>query len=287
MSFVRRELSVTITIAEGKLGNEKGVTTTLRDLRMSATVEVAGGAAQGQLQAKIHGIPLEMINALTQIGPIATQVRRQNTIQIAAGDEGEAQNIVFEGVIREAYGDFQSAPDVALMVVANSALAAAIVPVGANSWKGAKDAAEIMQELAAIAGFVFENNGVSVILSNPYLPGTALTQIQLCARAANINYSTDNGILAIWPQDGQRAGDIPEVSKEKGNLVGYPIFTSNGLTVNSLFLPNIKNGGQVKLVSQIPIVNGIWRVSSIYHNLETKRDNGAWFTQLRVYNKNG
>lgn len=287
MSYVRRKLSVTITLGEGQFGDVAGPTKTLTNLRMSASIAVAGGAAQGSLQAQLFGLPLEQINQLTQIGPIATQIRRQNTIQVAAGDEGEAQTIVFEGVIRQAYGEFQSAPDTSLHIVANSALAAAIVPIGASSWKGSVSAATIMQQLAGIIGFTFENNGVTTVLSNPYLPGTALTQIQSCAKAANINYSTENGILAIWPKDGQRGGDIPVVSKAAGNLVGYPIFTSNGLTINSLFLPNIKNGGQVQVESQIPICNGTWRVSNILHTLEANKPNGAWFTQLGCYNKNG
>jgi hypothetical protein len=189
--------------------------------------------------------------------------------------------VVYEGVIDSAYGDFQNAPEVALNLTAFSALAAAVVPIQASSWKGTTQVDTIMSSLAKQMGFAYENNGVSATLTNPYLPGTALSQVQECA-AANINYSTDNRTLAIWPRAGNRAGNIPTISASTG-MVGYPVFSSNGLYVNSEFIPNIKQGGQVSIESEIPVARGIWNVGSVVHNLESERPGGSWFTQLQCF----
>jgi baseplate hub protein gp41 len=286
MSFVRRKIDVTITLGEGKFGDTAGNAITLTGLRVIAHINAMGGDAQGQLQLTVFGLPLDMINQLTSIGPVATQVRRQNTVQVAAGDDGAAMTTVYEGVIDSAYGDFQNAPDVALHLTAMSALGAAIVPVNATSWKGSISVDSMMSTFAATIGFAYENNGVDAVLTNAYFPGTALSQIRACAQAANIRYSTDNGILAIWPKTGQRDGDIPVLSAA-GDMVGYPIFSSSGVTVNSLFIPNIKQGGQVTIDSEIQVACGTWRIASLAHALESERPGGAWFTQLNCYNKNG
>lgn len=282
MSYVRRAINVTITLGTGQFGDTLGNTVTLTGLRVLASIAAAGGDAQGQLQLRIYGLPISMINQLTTIGPIATQIRSKNTVLVAAGDVGSALTTVFEGTIDTAYGDFQGAPDVALNINALSALAAAVKPVGANSWKGSVDVAVIMETLADTMGFVFENNGVTAQLSNPYFPGTALAQVKACAKAANIRYSTDLGTLAIWPKNGFREGDIPIISKETG-MVGYPLFSSNGMSVHSIFIPNIKGGSKVTVQSTLSVANGTWIVGNVVHNLESERPGGAWFTQLACY----
>ena len=278
----RRRIDVTITLGEGQFGDVASSAITLTGLRIAANIAAQGGDTQGQLQLRIYGLSLSDINQLTSIGPIATQVRRQNTVQVAAGNDGEALTVVYEGVIDSAYGDFQSAPEIALNLTAFSALAAAVVPIKASSWRGTTSVDTIMSTLAKQIGFAYENNGVTATLSNPYLPGTALTQIQECATAANINYSTDKKILSIWPRTGNRAGDIPTISPSTG-MVGYPVFSSNGLYINSEFIPNIKQGGKVNIESEIPVARGTWNIGSVVHNLESERPGGAWFTQLQCF----
>ena len=286
MSFARRTISITITLGAGTFGDDIGETVTLTGLRMSVSVAVAGGAAQGQLNAKIYGLTLDKINRLTQIGPIATQ-SRFNRILVAAGDEGQAQTVVFQGVIREAYGDFSAAPEVALNIVANSALDSAVLPIAASSWKGVGITVDsIMSFLAGKAMLKYVNDGVTEVLSNPYLQGTPLTQIQQCAKAAGINYSTENGLLAIWPKFGNRKVPKVIISPDTG-MVGYPAFSSTGLSINSIFIPNLTLGGVVTVDSSLAIAKGDWHVSTLTHVLECEKPGGAWYTQMTVYYKDG
>jgi hypothetical protein len=279
MSLVRRRIDVTIALGKGQLGDIPGEPITLTGHRVIAQMECTGGECMGKMQISIYGPPLSMINKLTCIGANMTEIRGQNRLQVAAGDDGGPMSLIFDGTIDQAWADFNAAPDVSLNVVGYSGLDAALKPIGPSSYKGATDAALIMANLAKTMGLAFENTGVSVMMSNPSLPGTALTQVKSCATAARINYTIDRGVLAIWPTNGARAGDIPLISPET-RLVGYPTYSSHGVIVKSMFMPSAKLGGRVQIESSLTPARGTWNTIMVTHTLESERPGGAWFTDL-------
>lgn len=280
MTFVRRKIDVTITLGTGKFGDVAGDTITLSGHRVIAEIVSAGGAMQGQLQLKIYGLPLSTINQLTTIGATMTAVRIKNKVQVAAGDEGSALSLIYEGVIDQAWGEFQSAPDVCFSLTALSALDAAMKPVGASSFNDpAADVATIMAGFAADAGYGFENHGVAVKLSYPYFPGTTYEKIKACAKAAGISFVVEHSTLAIWPNGGVRTGQSAIVSPGTG-MIGYPVFSSNGVGITTLFNPTARLGGQVEVESSIKVARGIWNIVSVQHSLESERPGGGWFTYI-------
>jgi hypothetical protein len=279
MTFVKRRIDVTISLGEGTFGDDKGSDVTLSGLRAKASIVTVSGDVQGQLQLSLYGLPLSMINQLTRIGPIMNQVRN-NSILVAAGDEGGAMSTVYQGTIWQAYGQFQSAPDVSFTVVALAGLIEAVKPVGATSYRGNTDVATIMQTLATSAGLAFQNNGVSIQLSSPYFAGTALNQIKSCARAANIYYAIERGSLGIWPKAGRRSGDAIKISPATG-LLGYPTFWGNGLELTTLFNPDVAVGMAVEVDSSLSVANGTWNVFNVTHALESETPGGAWFTTIQ------
>lgn len=279
MSFVKRRIDVTISLGEGQFGENKGPDVTLTGYRTSAAIVAYTADVQAQMQLRMWGLSQEMINRLTRIGPIMNQVRK-NTILVAAGDEGSALSVAYQGVIDSAFGDFNQAPNVALNIIAYAGLVAAIKPVAARSYPGSVDAAVIMASLAQQMGVAFENNGVAVQLSNPYLPGTALDQVKACARAANISYVIDRGVLAIWPISGARAGEPTVISPATG-LVGYPAFSSQGITFTTLYNPTVSLGKPVQVQSSLGVANGQWNPFAYAHMLEAEMPNGQWFTQIQ------
>jgi baseplate hub protein gp41 len=279
MTFVRRRIEAVITLGKGDFGETKGDTVKLAGLRMSARVDVRGMDSMGQIQLRIFGLPLHMINKLTAIGPIATQIIGQNRLVVSAGDEGGAMATIFDGTINQAWGEFQGAPDVVFNVQGFAGLKDALKPIPPSTFKGSADVASVMQGLAKTMGLTFENNGVALQLSNPYFGGTALEQVRSCARAAGIYYVIDRGILAIWPRRGARAGDVPVMSPETG-MVGYPAFTGSGVSLTSIFTPNARLGGKIKVDSQLTPANGEWVVYTVHHDLECLMPNGPWFTQM-------
>jgi hypothetical protein len=95
---------------------------------------------------------------------------RLNTVSLSAGDEGGALAVVFHGVIKEAWADLQGAPEVFFEIQAHTGTIEKMKPVPAISYKGAVDAATIIEALAKQMGYGFENSGASYILTDPIIP---------------------------------------------------------------------------------------------------------------------
>jgi hypothetical protein len=283
MSFTRKRIDVTLTLGTGQFGDSGSNSVTLSGLRVQTIVQAAAGEAMPATQTRIYGIPLDMMCQLTQVGLINSSVRFNNSILIAAGDDETGLTTIYDGTIKESWADLAGQPDAALNVIGVAGLAASLKPVGALSFQGSADVATIMQGLASTMGFTFENNGVSVQLSNPYFPGTALAQARACARAADIYMTIDRGVLAIWPKNGARTGgDIPVISDPTGK-VGYPTFSSNGLGLITLFNPLLKPGGLVQVQSALTPACGTWKLTEASHTLESETPNGQWFTRILAF----
>lgn len=281
MSLVKRQIDVTIQLGSGSFDGTNADKVTLTGHRVSAHISSPGGEAFGFGECQIFGLPLSMINQLTRIGPFNT-ANGSNTILIEAGNQGEVLTTVFKGVIYQAWGDFQAAPEVSLNISAYGDIAVALTPVNSNSFNGSSDVADIMQTLATAMGLAFENNGVSVQLSGQYLPGTALSQVQTVARAAKINYAIERGKLKIWPMNGYAAGEVPLISPATG-MVGYPAFSSQGLFVTSEFVANALIGAKVTVQSSLTPACGDFQIGSIIHDIESERPGGAWFTHFNLF----
>lgn len=278
----KKILELTITLGSGTFGEDVGDTVTLSGFRMTADATNPGGDSMGRCQIRVFGLRDDVMNKLTTIGSVNTAIKAKNAVLLAAGDvDGMAS--IFSGTILDAWADYNSSPDVAFNIVAFAGLSAAVKPVGATSYKGGTDVAVIMTDLAAEMGVSLENNGVDVKLTSPYLSGTALTKLRQVAQAANILWTIDRDVLAIWPQTGARAGIIPLISPDSG-MVGYPSLSSKGMTVKMLFNPNVRLGGEVEVQSSIPMACGKWRVFNVSHSLSSEMADGPWFTTAETYN---
>jgi hypothetical protein len=171
MSFVQRLLSFTFQLGEGQFGNSGFDTVTIDGLRASARIIKAGGPSMGTAEADLFGMTKSQMNKLSTLGMVAT-LQRRNVITINAGDAEAGMSTVFRGTITGAWADFTGAPDVVFHVDEHIGGIEAMVPIAPTSFKGGADVATIMAGLATQMGLNFENNGVSVQLSNPYLSGT-------------------------------------------------------------------------------------------------------------------
>lgn len=280
--FTTKRLDLTVTLGAGTFGESLADTVTLTGFRMTAQISNPGGESMGMCQMKVFGLRTDVINKLTTIGQINRAIKVKNAILLAAGDNETGMQTVFQGTIYDAWADYNTSPDVSFNIIAYMGLDAAVRPVNASSYKGATDVATIMAAFAAEMQLTFENNGVDVKLSNPYFPGTALTKVRQCARAANILFTVDRGVLAIWPKTGARAGFVPLISPDSG-MVGYPSLSSKGMTVKMLFNYNIRLGGEVMVESSVPMACGKWNVFSVAHDLSCEMPDGPWFTQMDCY----
>lgn len=284
-TFVRRRLDIAFSLGEGQFGDTGSQNTvTLTGLRASINV-VKVGISLASAEIRIYGMTLSDMNRFTTLGKPVSRAY-QNSIAVSAGVAGEATAIVFQGIISAAWADLNSAPEVPFIVLARDGGMLATKPIPATSYKGAVDVATIMAGLADQLALTLENNGVSVMLTNPYLAGDAYAQIRWVAEHAGINFTIENeaqgkGTLAIWPKGGSRGKAAVVVSPETG-MVGWPAFTMDAIFVKVLFNPTILFGSQVEVRSELTPACGFWTPVQINHDLESETPNGQWFTTMML-----
>lgn len=280
MTFAQRQIDVTFSIGKGSFGEDGFDNITLSGLRVSATVEKTGLPGMNTAQVRVYGMTLSMMNQLSTLGKPQIFTRK-NAVTIKAGDAVSGMAVVFTGTLQDAWAELRGAPDGFFVVMAHTGLLAQMKPVPPSSFPGSADAAVILSGLAEQMGLSFENNGVSVQLSNPYFPGTARMQAVSCAKAAGINMTLDDDVLAIWPVGGHRGGTIPLISQDTG-LVGFPAYAGGQqMALSTLYNPSIRFGGQVDVQTSLTGANGRWTVNSVHHHLESQTPGGAWFTQIQ------
>lgn len=276
MAFVERLMNATFTLGEGAFGNDGANTVKLTGNRMSAKIVKAGGPSMSTMQLAVYGMTLSVMNKLSTLG-LRPQLIRRNTVLLEAGDGESGMATVFIGTITAAWVDLQNAPDVCFRVEAAAGLIEAVSDAPPSSYSGPTDAAVIMSSLATRMGLAFENSGVRVILSKPYYSGSPRMQAQACANDAGINWLIDNGRLAIWQKGLPRGGLVPLVSPGTG-MVGYPAYTSMGISVQTEFNASITYGGAIEVQSSQTPACGRWVVYGLAYDLATLMPGGDWFT---------
>ena len=284
VAFVRRKIDLTFQLGKGSFGADGSDTVKLTGLRCSAAVTKPGGASLSELNLRVYGMSLDVMNKLTIIGQlIAQQNYRFNQVTVTAGDDTSGMAVAFVGNILEAWVDASSAPDVAFICRANTGYGDQMTPVPPTSYQGTVDAAVVMQDIAArmMPARSLENSGVSVQIANPYLAGTLLDQARAVARAGDFNCILDDHpelVVAIWPNGGTRQGVIPLISADTG-MVGYPTHTQSAISFETLYNPSLINGGQVMIDSLLKPACGKWNIYNIGHDLEAETPGGKWFTR--------
>lgn len=281
MSFVRRNIDLTFRLGQGEFGGAGAGFNTVKlpsGLRVEASISMAGDTSQTMCQLRVYGLPLDVMNKLSVLGkPIVAG--SLNTVEVeVSDDDNPAPQTAFIGTIFQAWADLQNPPDGMFMVSATQGLLDALRPIPPASYNGSVDVALAMQSIATQLGHLFQNNGVDVRLSYPYLAGTGRDQLQQLADSAGINWVLDENTVVIWPRGGSRT-DIPEaqVSAATG-MIGYPIWTDGGVVIKTLYNPALRFGSLIRVESDIEPANGQWTVYRVDHELESQVSGGKWFT---------
>lgn len=290
MAFAERLIDVTFTLGTGTFGNTGQNTEKVSGLRVSAQISKAGGAAMSSLNMAIYGLTQDTMNKLSTLGMIVTQVRR-NTVLIEAGDTVNGMSTVFFGTIIDGYADLQASPEVAFRVTSTSGLIEAVQPSASSSFTGSVSVATIMKQLAAQVKptpLTFQNNGVTTVLSHSYFWGSPRDQMKQCVDAAKCEWIIDGGNVIIWPPGGSRTqAQIPLVATSTG-MKQSPAYTSKGISVSTLYNPNIIFGGLIQVTNDknpdgtsiLAPADGVWVVYQVDYNLESKMPGGQWFTTI-------
>jgi hypothetical protein len=286
----KKALRFIITLATGTFGSSSANRITLEGFRATVEIDNGGGQMNSTLRAQIYGVAQSDMNAVTT--PWGPRLINRNTISVYAID-GAQETLVFAGDMVNAWGNYQSMPDVFLQIQAQAGMINQLQPIPPTSYKGTVDVATAMSQLAATMGYTFENNGVTVPLSNPYVANTGIEQVKSLARQAGIVWGLDNGVLFITPPNTPRGSRIPLISAQTG-MVGYPTYDAQGINIKSLFNPAIVYHGAFTVSSSVPRPPGTltasvstnpnvtqWIAFSIAHNLSSEKPGAPWFSTVR------
>lgn len=277
-AYARRHIDVAFSLGTGDFGDGLPNTVTLSGLRVQASIIVAGGPSLIQAQIRVYGMTLDHMNKLSRLGLLFWYEGRNNAVALSAGSDGSAMSLAFQGNVQNAWAA-PAQPEVPFVVTAADGGLSAFKPIPVSSYQGAVDVATICAALARQMGLRFENNGVSQIISNPYLAGTATSQLDKLRETTGVHIEQDKGVLAIWPKGGARGGQIPLINPDTG-MIGYPTFNSTGITVTTRYNPAITFGAAVQVESELTMACGKWTVYAVAHELESETLGGSWQTTI-------
>lgn len=297
-SYTSKQLRATFTLTNGAVfaGTNNNVLK-LTGLRMSAQIRGSGFPTFPDADLAIYGMALSDMQALSSLAfqtPADTPAINRNDMHIEA-NSGNGWSTVFQGQIVTASIDYTGAPEVALRCFGRVMGFEQMNPAAVSAYPGVTDVATIVSDLASKMGFAFENNGVTGTLDSPYYPGTLADQLRQVKQQANIEVFVEDRLVAISPPGVPRATPVFILSPKSG-LVGYPVVESRGyIYVKALYNPAFRFGGlltiqgsDVVIDSKVPSnvnsrADGTWMVGTLSLNLESKKFDGAWFSDMLLY----
>lgn len=299
-SFVQKLIELDVTLAQSPLTNAAPFFTsdvsnqpnansiTISGSRTSARIQYAGQPKGSTATVQVYGLSPSLMNQLSTLGLVFSLIAH-NSITIRAGDAVNGLSVVFIGTIWSATADFNRAPDVPFTFECIAGLDYQVIPAKPFSSTGPVDVGNVMSVLAQQMGYGFENNGVNVKLPPSYFPGTNADQWKKVRDDAQIEADVFPGVntkqvLAIWPRGGSRNTlSVPLVSPSTG-MIGYPSYSQVGLTVKTIYNPEIALGGKIQIQSSLPKATGTWVVLRVDHALDSLVPNGLWESTLACFN---
>ena len=274
-SFKNKTIQVVMAMAEGVFQNGANQIT-VEGLPTTVDIQKQGGDERPSCTVTIGNLNIDIVKQLTTLSFRPLQ-RFKNQITVNAGEAGKQLQTIFIGDFENAYGEFQNAPTMNLMVKAIAAQHGALMATPATSVDGTEQVAKLMEQWAVEAGCTLENKGVNASVKNVVYRGSPVDKAKTLARDVGIDLIIDDGKFVITP-NGQAVDGNAVLIDPKHGLLGYPAFSNDGIEFNMIFDPNVKIGGLVKIESIVPRASGIWKVTKINTKLEAYIPNGGSWT---------
>lgn len=271
-SFTNKTIQVVMAMAEGVFQNGANQIT-VEGLPTTVDIQKQGGDERPSCTVTIGNLNIDVVKQLTTLSFRPLQ-RFKNQITVNAGEAGKQLQTIFIGDFENAYGEFQNAPTMNLMVKAIAAQHGALMATPATSVDGTEQVAKLMEQWAVEAGCTLENKGVNASVKNVVYRGSPVDKAKTLARDVGIDLIIDDGKFIITPS-GQAVDGNAVLIDPKHGLLGYPAFSNDGIEFNMIFDPNVKIGGLVKIESIVPRASGIWKVTKITTKLEAYVPNGG------------
>lgn len=279
-TFKKREIEAVFKLTSGVFGNGADEIS-IKGLRIIANIQCfPKNLTQANMQ--IFGLSQDVIKRL-----LTLKIRRQgnivdsNTVTLKYTDN--TVHTLFHGGIWSAIVDYNTMPQVPMIIESLSTLGAQMCVPGGLCFEGVVPVESIMRKLAGLAGYTLINYGVTTTLENETLNGSVQDMIDRVARDANIISYVSNNQLIISPH-GVVQNQLPElvVSAETG-LVGAPIPGDTYITFTHLFLPEFSPLRMIRMIfPEMPFIEGNFLIQELSHSLDSEQPGGRWFSQIKA-----
>lgn len=281
-SFVPRLLEVHVTLRAGEF-REGSNTKIMTGIPIRARIEKTGPPDFNRASVSLRGLRLEDMDKMSTLA-FRPMFRARDFVTIHAGNERDGMHVAFSGEITNAAADFNASPDVAFKIEAMTGYFGNITPAGPTAIQGAQPVADFIAMQAKAMGYEFRNEGVTARISNAVFNGSPMAQARSAARQAGIELLLDDGVLTICPRGGEgKQGNAVLLNKSTG-LLGYPVLSSEGVEVKSLYNPAFRLGKLIRLESIVPRASGTWRIIKLAHELEAFNPSGGpWQSTMTTF----
>lgn len=280
--YKSRNLRFEFTAKPGVLDSQGSTSLVIENCKANVKASFAGMMSTTMADVTIYGLGVDLIAAISAKG-----VSYFTNAEINIGMNIIADNdLVFSGFIYAAYADMNQQPDTGLVISAMAGLDMMRATAKPFSLKGEALYTEIINSICKANGYSYLPVNVSGSQVNAHYEGSPLEQIRNLCLNARLNLLVNGNQVTVWPMGGGQSDVVVKVSPDHG-LIGYPVYSPAGLTIQTEFSTLITQGAIVDLTTSLPNTSGKYYVQTAEHYLSSWVKNGVWYTVANItpYNK--
>lgn len=284
-TLIERKARVSIKVARTTDDPDLGPTVTssyvFEQHRMSIRVSQGGGHF-GNAKVSIFGVNMDAMNNIARLWLEVLSPSNSDTMDIDVWD-GANYVPLFSGVITWSAINASGAPNVALEIEANESMVAMNTVATPYSDPGRVFLRDIVAEVLAPTGLVveFAESVPELQIQRPYFTGTPMDQAsEAMACFPELTWYINLRRFLVRPVNGPLGGDPVKIDKYSG-MIGYPTYSTSGITLATLFDARIRPGLALDIQTGFDFVNRTkWIAAVLQHDLQPQTPGGQWITQI-------
>ncbi|MDM2790998.1 MULTISPECIES: hypothetical protein [Citrobacter] len=258
-------------------------TISISEARAAVSFQSAGNLFGTQINVSIFGLGIEMLAALSSkaMGLFGSDTERIS-MKVFVGETA-----IFAGYMTSSIANMNAIPNAALMITATANADLQNKPASPFSFNGATPVPDIINAICNAAGYKAYITGLDgLVVTNPHYEGSIFTQLESLCNDVNVAMSVAPPSISFWPQDSTRDDVMPFISPEYG-LIGYPIFSNGGLMFQTQFSTLLTTGRNVQIETSLPHASGVYKLTSVNHELSSWLNDGPWHSICIAYRVQG
>ncbi|MFV7280517.1 hypothetical protein ACNPG5_06185 [Citrobacter cronae] len=258
-------------------------TISISEARATVSFQSAGNLFGTQINVSIFGLGIEMLAALSSkaMGLFGSDTER-TSMKVFVGETA-----IFAGYMTSSIANMNAIPNAALMITATANADLQNKPASPFSFNGATPVPDIINAICNAAGYKAYITGLDgLVVTNPHYEGSIFTQLESLCNDVNVAMSVAPPSISFWPQDSTRDDVMPFISPEYG-LIGYPIFSNGGLMFQTQFSTLLTTGRNVQIETSLPHASGVYKLTSVNHELSSWVNDGPWHSICIAYRVQG